>query len=140
MSKNIHPRSALAVPAAIVAALALAACSPRDDDNRTVGQQVDQAVANAKQGAQEAQQEAKEAAGTVAAAASDATITTKINAALAADDQLKALRIDVDTSAGRVVLTGTAPDAVSKDRATTLAKAVEGVVAVDNRLTVAAKG
>jgi osmotically-inducible protein OsmY len=135
-------RSICFVPGAIAAALALAACSPRD--NQTVGQQVDQAVASAKASAQEAAQDAKqataEAANAVSTTAADATITTKINAALAADDKLKATKIDVDTSNGRVVLTGTAPDAGSKERATTLSKAVEGVVDVDNRLTVEAKG
>jgi hyperosmotically inducible periplasmic protein len=132
-------RSIYLVPGAIAAALALAACSPRDD-NQTVGQKVDEAVATAKSGAQEAKQATAEAASTVANAAGDAAITTKINAALAADDKLKAIKIDVDTSNGRVVLTGTAPDAGSKERATTLSKAVEGVVEVDNRLTVEAKG
>ena len=40
---------------------------------------------------------------------------------------------------GRVALNGTAPDATTRDRAKTLAAAVDGVVAVDNRLTVGAK-
>jgi hyperosmotically inducible periplasmic protein len=133
----IH-RSVYLVPSAIAAALALAACSPRD--NQTVGQKVDETVASAKAGVEEAKQATTEAANTVAATATDAMITTKINAALAADDKLKATKIDVDTSNGRVVLTGTAPDATSKDRATTLSKAVEGVVDVDNRLAVDAKG
>jgi hyperosmotically inducible periplasmic protein len=116
------------LPAALIATLALAACGPRDD-NQTVGQKVDEAVAGAKAGAEE-----------VKKATADVTITTKITAALAADDKLKATKIDVDTSNGRVVLTGSAPDAGSKDRATTLARAVEGVVDVDNRLSVEAKG
>jgi hyperosmotically inducible protein len=131
-------RSTYLLPSALLAALALAACSPRD--NETAGQKVDQAVAGAKAGAEDAKAAAKDAGQTVAAAATDATITTKINAALAADDQLKALKIDVDTDNGRVVLTGTAPDPASRERATTLARAVDGVVAVENRLTVQPKG
>ena len=74
---------------------------------------------------------------TVGAYVDDTAITTKVNAALAADDQLSALKIDVDTEAGNVELTGTAPDAASRERATTLAAAVDGVVTVENRLTVA---
>ena len=124
-------RSLLLLPSALLATLALVACNARD--NTTAGQKVDSAIAGAKAGA-------TQAANTVSAAATDATITTKINAALAADDKLKALKIDVDTSNGRVVLAGTAPDADSKARATTMAKAVEGVVDVDNRLTVESKG
>ena len=77
------------------------------------------------------------AADSAAQSATDMAITTKVNAALAADDQLSALKIDVDTEAGNVALTGTAPDEASRERATTLAAAVDGVVTVENRLTVA---
>ena len=88
----------------------------------------------------DAKEATKDAAANVGAAVTDAMITTKINAALVADDQLKALKINVDTKDGKVVLTGVAPDAGSRDRATTMAKAIEGVVDVDNRLTVQPKG
>ena len=125
------------VPTAL-AAIALSACSPRD--NQAVGQKVDEAVASTKSGANEVKRAANDAGATVATAATDAMITTKINAALAADDQLKAIKIDVDTRDGDVVLSGTAPDAGSRERATSLARAVDGVVAVDNRLIVASKG
>jgi len=121
-----------------LAVMALSACNPRDD--QSVGQKVDEAVASAKSGANDAKRVASDAAATVASAATDAMITTKINAALAADDQLKATRIDVDTRKGYIVLSGTAPDAGSRERATSLARAVDGVVAVDNRLIVASKG
>ena len=125
------------VPTAL-AAIALSACSPRD--NQAVGQKVDEAVASTKSGANEVKRAANDAGATVATAATDAMITTKINAALAADDQLKAIKIDVDTRDGHVVLSGTAPDAGSRERATSLARAVDGVVAVDNRLIVSSKG
>ncbi len=131
-------RSTYLLPAALAAALVFAACDSRNDS--TAGRKVDEAAAGARAGAQEAGRAASAAATAVVDAAADATITTKINAALAADDKLKATRIDVDTNAGRVVLTGTAPDASSLERATTLAKAVEGVVDVDNRLRVEGKG
>lgn len=116
-----------AIAAAVAATLGLAACDKPAD--QTVGQRVDGAIAETKQAG-------SEAADAMKAGAMDATITTKINAALAADDKLSAMKIDVDTAAGRVTLNGTAPDAVSRDRATTLASAVEGVMSVDNRLTV----
>jgi hyperosmotically inducible periplasmic protein len=131
-------RSVYFLPTALAAALALAACGPRDNNN-TVGQQVDKAVAGAKSGMDDAKSATKEVTAKVASAATDATITTKINAALAADDKLKAIKIDVDTSSGRVVLTGKAPDSGSRDRATTLAKAVQDVVDVDNRLVIDGK-
>ena len=130
-------RSLYLLPTALAAALALGACSPRD--NQTAGQRVDEAVAGAKSGANEAKRAATETGSTVSAAASDAMITTKVNAALVADDKLRATKIDVDTSNGRVVLNGAAPDAASRERATSLARAVDGVVSVDNRLTVSGK-
>ena len=125
------------VPTAM-AAVALSACSPRD--NQAVDQKVDEAVASAKSGANDVKRAANDAGAIVITAATDAMITTKINAALAADDQLKATKIDVDTRDGHVVLSGAAPDAGSRERATSLARAVDGVVAVDNRLIVSSKG
>jgi hyperosmotically inducible periplasmic protein len=65
---------------------------------------------------------------------SDAAITTGVNAEFAKDRSLSAMRINVDTSNGHVSLRGTAPSGPDRERATTLAKSVEGVVAVDNHL------
>lgn len=123
-----------ALSAAVAATLALAACN-KPGDNTTVGQQVDRTVAKVENAGEQAKQAATDATADMSAGAKDIAITTKINAALAADDKLSAIRIDVDTKAGKVMLSGTAPDAASRDRATTLAAAVEGVSSVDNRLT-----
>ena len=128
----------LPISAVVAAMLSLSACDKRDD--QTMGQTVDRGVADAKAEFKDAKEATKDAAAKGATAATDATITTKINVALVADDQLKALKINVDTKDGKVVLTGTAPDAGARDRATALAKAVDGVVDVDNRLTVQPKG
>ena len=136
-----------ALLAAAAASVLIAACGEKVADT-TVGQQVDNSVATVQSAATEmkndAQVAAKEmqAAGSKAAdkaaeGATDAAITAKVNAALAADTKLSALKIDVDTEAGNVELTGTAPDEASRERATTLAAAVDGVVTVENRLTVA---
>lgn len=135
---------------ALALAAALAACS-KQDDQRTAGQKLDGAIAEAKQAGAEAKQDTREAldkaetklkdaTATASDAATDATIVTKINAALMADDRLKATKIDVRAEDGRVTLTGTAPDAGSQARATTLASAVEGVRTVDNQLVVARNG
>ena len=70
----------------------------------------------------------------------DAAITTAVNAKLAQDKTLSAMRIDVDTVGGKVSLHGTAPDPTARERATTLASAVDGVVSVDNQLVVSGKG
>lgn len=76
------------------------------------------------------------AVGRAGSAVEDAAVTATINAELAKDPKLSALRIDVDTSNGRVSLKGTAPDADSRDRATQIANAVRGVQSVDNQLQI----
>lgn len=140
-------RRVLTLTATAVLGLALAACGKPDDD-RTVGQKIDGAVAAAEQRTEVAKAEARDAAAEVKADAKEATaearasvddagITVAVNAALAGDPKLSALKIDVDTSNGRVELKGSAPDDSSRRRASDLARAVKGVVAVDNRLVVA---
>ena len=68
----------------------------------------------------------------------DATITTKVNAALAKDKDLSAIKIDVDTQNGVVTLSGPAPTATAKQRASEIARTVKGVSSVNNQLTVKA--
>lgn len=112
----------------------LAACSKPEE--QTAGQKLDETIAKTEQAGAEFKADAKQMANEAGQAMTDASITTKINAALAADDELKALQINVDTRDGRVVLTGAAPNAKAQQRATMLAQAVEGVMAVDNRLVI----
>lgn len=142
--KTTHRYSALFAAAA--ATVLIAACGEKVDD-ATVGQTIDNSAASvqsagaefkndAKEAARDAQVAGSKAADTVADNAADMAITTKVNAALAADDKLSALKIDVDTEAGNVALIGTAPDEASRQRATTLAAAVDGVITVDNRLVI----
>ena len=149
MMKTITTSRASLIGALALAA-ALAACSKHEDD-RTAGQKLDGAIAEAKQAGAEAKADAsraadtaenkvKQAANATSEAVADATIVTKINASLMADDRLKATKIDVKAQDGHVTLTGTAPDAGSQSRATTLAAAVTGVRSVDNRLVVARNG
>jgi hyperosmotically inducible periplasmic protein len=130
----------------VVAAL-LSAC---DKTETTLGQKVDGAVvsteraasaakADMKEAAKEAKVAATEAKSAVTTSTLDGVITTKVNAELVKDPSLSALKIDVDTTDGHVVLKGAAPSATSRDRAASLAGAVEGVKDVDNRLVVEVK-
>lgn len=141
-------KTSLPLKLAAIAAItfAFAACSK--DDEMTAGQKLDSAVAGAEEKVNEAQASvekgiasAKEgteaAASNVAGHAEDAAITAGVNAELAKDSTLSALKIDVDTSGGKVSLHGTAPDAESRERATRLANSVKGVTDVDNKLEVA---
>ena len=137
---NRTPQLAFLV-AAVAATLSLAACNKPGQE--TVGQKVDGSIAEIKSATKElgadASAAATKAVDAVSGTAKDLAITAKVNAALAADDKLSAISVNVDTTGGRVALNGSAPDATSRDRAKTLAAGVEGVVAVDNRLTVGAK-
>ena len=68
----------------------------------------------------------------------DTSITTKVRAALIADKGIKSTDIDVDTEQGTVTLTGRVPDAAQVERAAQVARGVEGVKTVTNKLTVGA--
>jgi hypothetical protein len=152
--QQIHtPQPRMRPIAALIAALAvagLAACN-RPADDRTAGERVDSAIAKTeRQGAQmkedarsataNAGQATERVAGDMSNKVKDAAITTAVNAKLAQDKGLSALRIDVDTVDGRVSLRGTAPDSAARERAQMLASAVDGVVSVDNQLVVGGKG
>lgn len=142
------PARRISLLSALALAAAMTACSKQEDD-RTAGQRLDGAVADAQRAADNTRQEAREAVNNAEArteraandasqATSDMGITAKVNAALVADDQLKATQINVDTREGMVTLTGKAPDSKSRERATTLASAVDGVKHVNNQLVVSA--
>lgn len=103
-----------------------------------------EAVESAGERAAEATRNAAERAGDAAArgteraadAVSDAAITASVNAELARDKELSALKIDVDTDNAQVTLKGSAPNQAAAERATRLAHKVDGVKSVDNQLRV----
>ncbi len=102
-------------------------------DAKDVGKDVAQ---GAKEMAADAKVAGQNASDKIGDKVADAVITTSVNAELAKDSSLSALKINVDTDAGRVALKGTAPTTAARERATTLASNVKGVVSVDNQLTV----
>jgi hypothetical protein len=139
--------------AAAIAALALVACG-NEESPRTAAQPADTAVAQQPSpqpaeaaraageriadGAAELRKEAGEAIDQATGAVGDAAITAAINAALVRDEELSPMDVDVDTVGGRVALTGKVPSEAARERAETIASRIDGVVAVDNRLTVSA--
>lgn len=144
----MNPRSLALTPllASLIATVALVACN-RAEEPRTAGQVLDQTVTQVENKAKEVGADMRaggeKAADAVAAAGTktadavrDAAITVEVKAALAKDPGLSALGIDVDTTAGRVALRGTAPSAAARERASQLAKAVTGVTGVNNELSV----
>jgi hyperosmotically inducible protein len=64
--------------------------------------------------------------------ASDATITTEINAKYLRDDLVSAVNVDVDTHRGVVTLIGNVQSEQAKSRAVGIAEATKGVESVDS--------
>ncbi|KQP37431.1 BON domain-containing protein [Pseudorhodoferax sp. Leaf274] len=135
-TKHITSRAA-GLLAASALALGLVACGERVDTagmkpaEPTVGQRVDSAVERTENAAGNMAQN-------VERKIDDATITASVNASLAKDPDLSAMKINVDTKSGVVTLNGPAPTPAAKDRATSLAQAVQGVAGVNNNLEVRA--
>ncbi|WP_332815868.1 BON domain-containing protein [Ramlibacter sp.] len=67
----------------------------------------------------------------------DPEITASVKAQLAADGELRGVRIDVDTRDGIVTLSGAVPTAAMRARAGEIAHAVKGVRRVNDQLTLA---
>lgn len=72
----------------------------------------------------------------VACSSTDPGLTTAVKSKLAADDTVKAYRIDVDTKDAVVTLNGAVDTAVARQRAVELARGTEGVLDVVDQLTV----
>jgi hyperosmotically inducible periplasmic protein len=77
------------------------------------------------------------AALSIACAKTDPGITTAVKTKLAADDTVKAYKIDVDTKDHVVTLTGTVDNSAAKERAVTIARTTDGVNNVIDNLSVA---
>ena len=71
---------------------------------------------------------------TVGEATGDAAVTAKVKAALLAEKGVDGMKINVDTRDGNVTLTGNVPEPAQVERATQVARGIEGVKAVDNQL------
>lgn len=148
-------RRVLAALCSSALVLALAACD-KTATEQTVGQKLDAAVDKTEQIAADVKTDASQMAGQarekmdttlpqvqssvenagakVGAVMDDAAITAQISRDLLRDTDLSALKIDVDTKAGVVTLTGSAPSDLARERATTIAKTVSGVTGVHNKL------
>jgi len=146
---RFRPLTMATVVAAVFAATTLVACD-RPQQDRTAGQKVDSAISKAQQkidsakndmaqGAAEAKRDMSNAAKDAKDTVADATITASVNAKLASDKELSALRINVDTVDGKVALRGSAPNASARDRATQIASSVDGVRSVENQLVISSK-
>ena len=73
---------------------------------------------------------------TVACSQTDAGITTAVKSKLAADDMIKAYKVDVDTQNKVVTLSGEVETAVQREHAVSIARGTRGVADVVDRLQV----
>jgi osmotically-inducible protein OsmY len=96
----------------------------------------EQVAASGKDTAGKSPESAGQTPGKPAEAMNDAAISAAVKSALAADPQLAALKIGVDSQAGVVTLTGRAPNANVADRAVQVAATAKGVMKVENQLMV----
>ncbi|HEX2012489.1 MAG TPA: BON domain-containing protein [Roseateles sp.] len=135
MKRHHHLKVGMVVAAT---AVLLSACNRPGGEERTAGQRVDDTIAKTEQQADKAKAATEAAVDKMESKVEDAAITASVNAALAKDAKLSAVRINVDTVNGHVALRGTAPDASARERATQLAMSVKGVMSVDNQLEVRA--
>ena len=91
------------------------------------------------EGAKKVGSKTKEAVSTTGEVITDAWITSRVKTGFLGEDLLKDSRINVDTNDHVVTLKGTVLSAAGRTRATAIAKDVEGVHRVVNRLTIGPK-
>lgn len=139
-------RKGLLTASSLAVLLALGACGQRvDTASREAGEP--SVSTRTEQAANEAKQETREAAADTNTAVmgagaamgnkiDDAQIVTKVKGKFAADDEIKALSIDVDAKDGMVTLSGTVPSEKAKERASDLVRNTEDVKGLENKLTV----
>lgn len=121
---------------ALASALVLLTACDQKESGTTAGEKVDNAVVEGKQESSKAGAYVEDKTSQTVQVVDDAAITTALKIKFVADADLKALDISVDTVGGVVTLTGMAPSATAKNRATEIARTVDGVSNVNNNLTV----
>jgi hyperosmotically inducible periplasmic protein len=140
---NMHRCASWIALAATLATLLAAGCNQAQEDRaaeqtakaiREGNQALRELASSAKQGAEKAAEMAREAGREAGPVISDAALTAKVKAALLADSRVAGSSIDVDTQGGVVTLTGNLPDNQAKT-ALEIARGIEGVKSVENRLT-----
>jgi hyperosmotically inducible protein len=72
---------------------------------------------------------------TIGTEVDDSVVSTKVRTALMSNEDIKSLDIKVTTRKGEVMLSGFADNQAQIDRSVAVAKSVEGVTSVDNKLS-----
>lgn len=121
----------LILATSVLAAGHLAGCERAADDSRTSKPPPITSAPDAAPGARPSNP-------TAGQGIDDATITAKVKTALLAEKGVSGTAINVDTAQGTVTLSGRVSDASQIERAAQVAKEVEGVKRVLNKLSVGA--
>ena len=118
--------------------LTLAGCDRADRSK--LESDAKQTMSTAKQAARNAgdeiKRETKEVGDTAGQVIGDTAITTKVKTALHAEKDVRSRDIDVETFQGKVVLKGAVADKRQIELAGRVARSVDGVKSVENRLIV----
>jgi hyperosmotically inducible protein len=131
--KNVSSIAAIA----LVSSLALVATGcDRKPADQTAGERMDEAAADSRGAVSGMGDTLERKTDQAGQAIDDASITATIKGKYLVDDTLKGLDISVDTEQGVVTLTGPVQSDTAKELATQIAQGVEGVVRVDNQLTI----
>ncbi|HWR77783.1 MAG TPA: BON domain-containing protein [Thiobacillus sp.] len=131
--KNLSSIAAITLASSL--ALLVTGCD-RTPEEPTAGERVDNAAEDVRTEAKDLGDTLERKADQAGQAIDDAAITASIKGKYLVDDTLKGLDISVDTEQGVVKLTGSVQSDAAKELATQIAKSAEGVVSVDNQLTV----
>ena len=124
------------LPLALFAAVAVVACDRSEQEKARSDAAWKDAKRAAEKAVGEVKQKTKEAGETTAQIVEDTAVTAKVRTALLAEKDVKSTDIAVETFQGKVILRGNVPDRSQVGLSGKVAKSVDGVKAVDNRLTV----
>lgn len=134
----MRPNTVLTFVAALALAGAVIAC--KDAETERAEEQLRKAGEETSAALERAGEEVKEGAAELGERAQplveDAAVTARVKAKLAADPEVAAYTIDVDTVNHVVTLSGSVGSAAESAEAEKLARDTEGVTDVVNRLTV----
>ena len=148
---NVTIDKTVAAAAALAGLLALGGCGEReagmDPRAESASQVTGQATEISKQERQdtavmgaagESKDAAKDAAAAVGEKVDDAQIVARLKSEFAADKDISAMAIDVDSKEGMVTLSGTVTNSDAKVRADRIARGMKDVKSVNNQLEVKA--
>ncbi len=120
---------------ALVSALGVTACN-RNNDTPNTPPAPTTSNATPETAAPPASTTTGQSSSTATDALQDTAITAKVKAALATTDDLKDSAISVETTDGKVVLTGKLPDETQHQKAKDVVRGVEGVRDVESRIVI----